>query len=71
MAELDDVFDLPLDLNGSLPDLFWQDSVVKSAAASISISPSLHIVREIIWEFIEDNWRLEFLALRLDCCVLS
>ena len=69
VAELVDVFDLPLDLNGSLPDLFWQGSVVKSATASDSVSPLLHIVREIIWEIVEDNWRLEFLA--LDRCVLS
>ncbi len=26
--EVEDVFDLPLDLQGSLPDLFWQGSMV-------------------------------------------
>ena len=69
VADLEDVFDLPLDLNGSLPDLIWQGTMVKLAAASDSIPPSLHIVRKIIWEIVEDNWRLELLA--LDRCILS
>jgi len=69
VADLEDVFDLPLDLNGSLPDLFWQGSMVKLAAASDFIFPSLPIVREIICEIVEDNWRLELLA--LDRCILS
>jgi len=69
VADLEDVFDLLLDLNGSLPDLFWQGTMVKLAAASDSIPPLLHIVREIIWAIVEDNWRLELLA--LDHCILS
>ena len=69
VGELEDVFDLPLDLNGTLPDLFWQGSVVKLASASDSTMPPLHVIREIIWEIVEDNWRLEFLA--LDRCLVS
>ena len=69
VEELEGVFDLSLDLNETLPDLFWQGSMVKLASASDSTLPALHVVREIIWEIVEDNWRLEFLA--LDHCLVS
>ncbi len=36
---------------------------------SVTVPPPLHIIKEIIWEIVEDNWRLELLA--LDRCVVS
>jgi len=61
--EVDNIFDLALDLRGTLPDLYWRGSIIKPAASPVTTLPPLAIVKEIIWEVIENNWRLEILAL--------
>ena len=61
--EVDNIFDLALDLHGTLPDLYWRGSIIKPAASPVTTLMPLAIVKEIIWEVIENNWWLEILAL--------
>jgi len=63
IEEMDNIFDLNLDLCGSLSDLYWKGSIIKPTAAPVTTLPPLQMIKEIIWEIIEDNWRLELLAL--------
>ena len=69
LEEANGIFDLVLDLGGTLPDLYWRGSIIKHAAAPITTLPPLPLIKEILWEIIENNWQLELLG--LDHCLMS
>jgi len=78
IEEMDNIFDLDLDLCGSLPDLYWKGSIVKPTAAPVTTLPPLQIIKEVIWEIMRiigswNSWPLiTFYSLDIKClCMMQ
>jgi len=55
LEEVNGIFDLVLDLGGTLLDLYWRGAIIKHAAVPITTLPSLTVIKEILWEVIKNN----------------
>ncbi|KAF9526836.1 hypothetical protein CPB83DRAFT_895854 [Crepidotus variabilis] len=58
-----DIFDLPLQLTGSMGDVYWQGQMIRKAGTPWSVPLDMRVCHQVQWDLMDNNWQLELLTL--------